>query len=63
MEEGATVVNIDISGIIDAVNRGNEYQRQILDKVGCLDFYMGILVGVLLGLVFWNVAKGMVNNA
>lgn len=60
---GSTVVNIDVSGIIDAINQGTQVQQQILDKLGCIDFYMGILVGVLLGLIFWNVAKGMVNNA
>jgi conjugal transfer/entry exclusion protein len=38
--------------------QGIETQLQAIAlKLNSIDFYFGILVGVLLGFIFWNVAK------
>jgi len=36
-----------------------EVLNAILLKLNTIDFYFGVIVGVLLGLVFWNIAKGV----
>jgi uncharacterized transporter YbjL len=50
---------VDIQPIVDAVNANGEILNQIYQKINSLDFYIGVIVGVLLGLIWWNVVKGV----
>ena len=43
--------------ILQQINEKLEILPQINERLGNLDFYIGLIVGAIIGLIFWNIVK------